>query len=82
MQKSRVLLVAVLASASISVQVPARASTRVVAHCGDVLVSDAVLDRDLRCMGSGLTIVGGVTLDLRGHSLVGDGSGAAVEVDA
>jgi hypothetical protein len=46
--------------------------------CGDTITEDSSLTQDLECYGVGLTLVGGVTLDLGGHTLGGDGSGSAV----
>jgi parallel beta-helix repeat protein len=48
-------------------------STARTLECGDVLVEDAVLDRDLDCSaGDGLVIgADGITIDLGGHALAG-----------
>ena len=50
--------------------------------CGTTLTRDTVLTRDLRCTGEGLTLAPGVSLDLRGHTLAGSGTGSAVRVSA
>lgn len=51
-------------------------------RCGDVLTSDTLLTRTLRCTTSpGLTLAPGVTLDLGGHSLVGPGTGTGIVTD-
>ncbi|GEA87165.1 hypothetical protein [Cellulomonas cellasea] len=49
-------------------------------ECGDTITEDSSLTRDLVCDGVGLTLVGGMTLDLAGHTLVGDGTGSAVRL--
>ncbi|MFF4417807.1 right-handed parallel beta-helix repeat-containing protein [Streptosporangium sp. NPDC001559] len=49
--------------------------------CGAVLTSDVTLTRDLNCAGDGLTIgADGVTVDLAGHRIAGDGTGRGVAV--
>ncbi|HEY0239733.1 MAG TPA: hypothetical protein VGC37_13920 [Friedmanniella sp.] len=48
--------------------------------CGSTLTVDTTLVRDLRCHGDGLTLARGVSLDLGGHELSGDGTGRAVVV--
>ena len=49
--------------------------------CGDVVDTDAIMVRDLSCSGAGITVIAsGVTVDLRGYRLSGDGTGIGVEV--
>ena len=61
--------------------VPAPASAAVIATCGATLTEDAYLVRDLSCpAGGGLTLTDGVTLDLRGHRLVGPGPAAGTGI--
>jgi hypothetical protein len=43
-------------------------------RCGDTVTTDTTLTRALRCTGAGLTVASGVTLDLGGHSVYGDGT--------
>jgi hypothetical protein len=62
-----------------TVALPLPASAAAAATCGATLTTDSYLDRDLRC-ATGLTLTDGVTLDLRGHRLIGPGSGRAVSV--
>ena len=52
--------------------------------CGEVITTSITVANDLTCAGgTALTIGGdGVTLDLNGHTISGDGSGLAVEVIA
>jgi hypothetical protein len=50
-------------------------------RCGDTVTTDVALTRDLRCTGTGLYVSPGVTVDLRGHTLRGDGTGPAMWVD-
>jgi len=50
--------------------------------CGSTLTRDTVLVRDLTCTGDGLTLAPGVSLDLRGHTLAGSGSGTGIRVPA
>lgn len=74
-------LAVVLVAATGTVGGPALASGASAVHeveCGDRLTEDSHLTRDLVCGGVGLTLVGGMTLDLAGHTLGGDGTGSAV----
>src|SRR3954469_14423688 len=49
-----------------------------VAACGTTIATDAYLPHDLVCAdGTGLRITAPVTLDLRGHALIGPGRDAA-----
>jgi hypothetical protein len=64
-----------------TVTLPLPASAAVAATCGAMLTTDAYLAADLRCPGGdGLTLADGVTLDLRGHRLVGPGPSAGTAV--
>ncbi len=63
---------------------PAGASTAVpVSSCGQTVSSDAILIRDLRCSGDGVTIVGtDTTLNLGGHTIrstTGTGQGVIID---
>ncbi|RYZ32350.1 MAG: hypothetical protein EOP01_01330, partial [Propionibacteriaceae bacterium] len=69
------VLVAVWAPAA-----PASAATTV--RCGTTLTRSTTLAKDLRCSGDGLTLAPGVRLDLGGHRLRGNGTGAAVRATA
>ena len=75
----------VLASAAVGVLaflVPApavQAATPV--RCGDTITTDVVLTRDLTCSGDGLRVsASGVTIDLGGHRLRGNGTGTGIDV--
>jgi hypothetical protein len=47
--------------------------------CGQTVTSDVTLNDDLVCSGTALTVdVGGVTIDLDGHRIQGDGTGIGV----
>ncbi|HEY5821361.1 MAG TPA: right-handed parallel beta-helix repeat-containing protein [Propionibacteriaceae bacterium] len=48
--------------------------------CGAVLNQNAVLTKDLYCPNKGVTLAAGVTLDLGGFKLQGNGQGAAVSI--
>jgi parallel beta-helix repeat protein len=49
--------------------------------CGQTVMSDVTLNEDLVCSGTALTVgAGGVTIDLDGHEIQGDGSGVGVFV--
>lgn len=75
-----VVLLAALATAT-ALAAPASAAGKRGAQCGDVLTADAYLAGDLHCTdGAGITLDGPVTLDLRGHTLRGDGAGVAVSL--
>jgi hypothetical protein len=52
-------------------------------HCGDVLTSDVALTANVVCSGDGFTVPAGVdvTLDLRGHAIVGSGSGTGITIN-
>ncbi|MGW6128828.1 hypothetical protein ACWFNE_02250 [Cellulomonas sp. NPDC055163] len=81
--RSRPLVAALSAAAAVvsSVLLAAPASAAPVAvSCGDVVTTDAYLDADATCAGVGITLVGDVTLDLRGHTLDGGGSGTGLGV--
>jgi hypothetical protein len=78
MRARSVLLCAAVAGASTLVAAPA-AAAEPVGSCGAVLSADAYLAADLVCPeGDGVTLLDGVELDLRGHRLVGGGSGTGV----
>ncbi|GIJ49609.1 hypothetical protein Val02_64950 [Virgisporangium aliadipatigenens] len=48
-------------------------------RCGETVRTSVVLRADLACAGNGLTIgAGDITVDLDGHTISGDGSGAAI----
>ncbi|WP_258725333.1 hypothetical protein [Cellulomonas sp. NS3] len=73
------LTAAVAAVSSVALAAPAAAAP-VAVSCGDVVTTDAYLDADAACAGAGITLVGDVTLDLRGHTLDGGGSGTGLRV--
>ena len=51
--------------------------------CGDTLTSNTRLHDDLMCSGTTLTIrADAITLDCRGHTLTGDGTGVGVSLDS
>lgn len=50
--------------------------------CGNVISVDTTLSSDLHCLGDGLVVQAGVTLDLGGHTLGGSGSGFGIFVEA
>ncbi|GAB3683566.1 right-handed parallel beta-helix repeat-containing protein [Angustibacter aerolatus] len=60
----------------------APASARAGLSCGDTVTSSRTLTRDLTCEGLGLVLAPGVTLDLGGHTVRGNGSGTAVLTSA
>lgn len=72
-RRARVLFATVVASLTVStvLVVPARAATL---SCGDVITQDTTLTADVGpCAGTGLIVAAnGVTLDLGGHSVMGD----------
>jgi hypothetical protein len=75
MVMGRAVMVAALVAVGVGV-VPGEASAAGL-RCGDRVVADTVLTRDLRCAsGPGLVLEGGVTLDLGGHRIVGPGAEA------
>ncbi len=50
-------------------------------QCGEPVMADAVLKRDLVCAGDGpVMTTGDVTLDLRGHTIRGSGEGTGIRV--
>ena len=81
--RGKALLVALaVALGTIATAAPAQALPTFVG-CGTVLYRDAFLAHDLTCpAGTGLTIAGNVTLDLRGHTLKGSTSSTGIFVDA
>lgn len=80
MRARTVLSVTALAGAAVLAAAPASASPAGGPACGDTLTVDTVLTADLTCTGPGLRLGPGVTLDLRGHTLRGPGTGVGVEV--
>jgi parallel beta-helix repeat protein len=48
--------------------------------CGDTVTTDYILTSDLYCVGDGLKVGTGVTLDCGSYELVGQGSGTGIEV--
>ena len=49
--------------------------------CGDVITADTVLDSDLvDCPGNGVRLADGVSLDLAGHTIDGQGGGYGIAV--
>lgn len=48
--------------------------------CGAVLTQNAVMTKDLYCPNNGVTLAAGVTLDLAGFKLQGNGQGTAVDI--
>lgn len=50
-------------------------------RCGDTVTTDVVLTKNLTCAGDGLRVAGtGLTIDLNGHRLRGDGTGTGITV--
>lgn len=71
-----ILLVVVAAGLALAGTGPASAASPQVT-CGAYLEEDAHLTRDLRCPdGNGISLALDVTLDLRGHRLIGPGAGS------
>lgn len=66
-----------IALAALALAVPRSAAA---VDCGETLLADTVLDRDLTCPGDGLIVGGhGITIDLGGHTITGPGyAGAGV----
>lgn len=75
------LLLAVTCAAVLAAPSVAAAAPRTVT-CGSTVTVDTVLRHDLTCAGEGLVLEPGVTLDLRGHTLRGPGSGVGVLVSS
>ncbi|WNB85132.1 NosD domain-containing protein [Cellulomonas sp. ATA003] len=83
MRARSVLLCAVVGAftvvAPVGAATAAAPAAQAVAGCGDVVDGEAYLAADLTCEADvGLTLRDGADLDLRGHALVGRGSGDAV----
>ena len=76
---SRYLAIAAVAVAVTFGFVPQANATHV--SCGDVITQNTALDSDLvNCPGNGLELADGVTLDMAGHTVDGQGSGHGVAV--
>jgi Right handed beta helix region len=57
------------------------ASAAAAVHCGEVVTQSITLTTDLQCQGDGLTVAAnGVTVDLAGHTLTGQGIGVGISV--
>jgi hypothetical protein len=64
-----------LTGAGMAGSAAAQAAAPQAVTCGTTLTTDGYLARDLRCAaGQGITLSGDVTLDLRGHRLIGPGA--------
>ena len=76
-----VLAVPLAASAIMAIGVaPAGAAT--ILHCGQTLAVNTVMANNLSCPGGvGLTVLGGVVLNLAGHTLTGPGTGTGIVTD-
>jgi hypothetical protein len=78
------LLGALLAVAAVSLAATAPSAPQAVRHallsCADTVTTDTVLSSDLNCPGSTGLIVGanGITIDLKGHTISGDGTHTGV----
>src|SRR5262245_55071708 len=73
--------VATLTLAAGAAVLPLTSAHATTVACGQVITTDVRLTADLNCSGSALTIeASGVTVDLAGHSITGDGSGEAIEI--
>jgi len=69
-----------LALAGAAVLVPTPASAHRPPTCGSTLTVDTVLRADLVCDGPGLRLAPGVSLNLKGHTLRGKGTGVGLSV--
>ena len=78
MHKARTLTaIAAFTGLILSAGSPARASA---VSCGDTLTAHTQLDSDLVCSGTALIIgADGITVDLKGHSLTGNGTGIGID---
>jgi Periplasmic copper-binding protein (NosD) len=76
------LMLAAAASAPAAVDQDHDSAHRHSPNCGETITADTVLHADLRdCPGDGLVIgVDGITLDLRGHTIDGDGISSGDDV--
>jgi parallel beta helix pectate lyase-like protein len=80
----RVLFLAVLLSAVTAIGSASSAPRQDGPQCGDVLTGGVVvLTQDLVCSGDGLVVESSadLTLDLKGHSISGDGTGIGIRFD-
>lgn len=75
MSRSLPPLIAALAACAVSSSIAVGQEPPPGLECGDTLTTDTVLDRDLRdCPSNGIVIgADGITLDLNGHTISGDG---------
>ncbi|GCE77534.1 right-handed parallel beta-helix repeat-containing protein [Cellulomonas biazotea] len=80
MRLRAILTCLVLVGAATAVAAPASAAPP--PACGDTLTVDTALTADLTCVGDGLRLAPGVSLDLRGHTLAGPGTGTGVAVSS
>lgn len=82
---SRAAAAALLALTATAVAVPAQAHGRADRPtCGLTVTADYTLQAGLRCSGTAITVTPGygqtITLDLGGRSVVGDGTGAGIDI--
>lgn len=81
MRKTSALACA-LSSTLIVLGLAPTASAAAPVRCGDTITSDVVLTKNLNCAGDGLRVAAGVTVDLNGHRLRGNGTGVGISVGA
>ena len=75
----RAALASLVAALAVSAT-PAAAAEPSEVRCGEPVVADAVLDRDLDCPANGPLLTGDVTLDLNGHAIRGSGQGTGIRI--
>jgi hypothetical protein len=83
MHKSAALGAAVVGGGLVFMGLTAPVSAAPSVGCGDTVTTDVVLTRHLECSGDGLQVVAdGVTVDLNGFRIRGDGDGDGISVRA
>ena len=76
-----IIRAAALTLAAGAVALPVASAHAATVACGQVVTADVKLAADLNCSGSALTIgAGGVTVDLNGHTITGDGTGQGIGI--
>ncbi|MBO2454390.1 right-handed parallel beta-helix repeat-containing protein [Actinomadura barringtoniae] len=73
---------AALTLAAGAVALPVTSAQATTVTCGQVVTADLRLTADLTCSGTALSIgASGVTVDLNGHTITGDGSGRGIAIE-
>jgi hypothetical protein len=78
MRRGRVIA-AVGVGVVVAVMLPTTSASAATLRCGDTIIANVVLTRNLNCSGDGLVLgADGLTIDLNGYTLSGSGGGTGI----